>query len=128
MAVRLVLAEDPTADARIRAVVEALLDERAVCRAQPPAALTEVRWYAAHALAAERKAAGSAELVRVSAVIPPLGSATLSELAEAAYGEDAPPRQAAERFEKPPRAGDRRAPARRMNARPGSVGSSTPLA
>jgi hypothetical protein len=100
MAVLLVLAEDPTADARIRAAVEALLDDRAVCRAQPPAALTEVRWYAAHALAAERKAAGIAELVRVSSVIPPLGSATLSELAEAAYGEDAPPRQAAERFEK----------------------------
>lgn len=97
-AVLLVLLEDPTADTRVRAAVEALLDDRAVCFARPPAALTEVRWYAAHALAAERKAAGITEAVRVAAAVPPLDHGTLSELAEAAYPEAERPRSSEERF------------------------------
>lgn len=86
-AVLLVLAQDPIADARVVAGVEALIHDRAACWAQPPAALTEVRWYAAHALAAARRAAGIAGPVRVFAVVPPLEGSALFELAEAAYGD-----------------------------------------
>lgn len=67
--------------------------------AHPPAALTEVRYDAAHALAAERKAAGIHEPVRVPSAIPMLHAGDLGALAEAAYGERAS-RTARECFEK----------------------------
>ncbi len=86
----LVLADDPSGEARVRAAVEPLIEDRASRPARRPAFRTEVRWHAAHALAAERRLAGISEEVSLSDVIAPLDVATIVALAEDAYGDDRP--------------------------------------
>lgn len=67
-----VLVEDPTGHPVVRAAVEALLDDRRAAMLQAPIQIGEVRWLAAHALAAERKAAGIDDPVRLTDVIGPV--------------------------------------------------------
>ncbi len=68
----LVLLGAPTGDARVRVAIEQLIEDRTTCPAQPPAFCTEVRWYAANALAAEREHAGIVEPISLEDVFPPL--------------------------------------------------------
>jgi len=84
-----VLAEAPTGEARIRAAIEALLEDRSICPTLPPLRWQEVRGAAAEALAAERRAAGIDAPVVVRAVPPVLSLPQIRAAAEAALGAEA---------------------------------------
>ncbi len=107
----LVLLGAPTGDARVRAAIERLIEDRTTCPAQPPAFCTEVRWYVANALAAEREHAGIVERISLDDVIPPLDVGTIVGLAEQAYGDDRP-RKVEQCFER--LRGDARLPTQRL--------------
>lgn len=83
------LAEFPTGDDGVRAAVERLLADDTPCIVSIPLAVGEVRWLAAHALAAERSRAGIAEPVRLEKAVRPLEDWRLAQMAAAAYGDAA---------------------------------------
>jgi hypothetical protein len=93
-----VLIEDPTGDERIRAAVEELLDDRTPCVVMIPIRYGEVRWLAAHALAAERRAAGLDPSVRLAGVTRPIDTGSLSVLADEVLGSARPAPPLEERF------------------------------
>jgi hypothetical protein len=95
-----VLAEEPSGEARIRAAVEALLDDRSICVTQPPPRWLEIRQIAAEALAAERHVAGIVEPVMLRAVPVPMDVAEVSRAAEAAFGSVAARWSLRERYER----------------------------
>lgn len=82
------LAEFPTGDGAVRAAVGRLLDDGSVCILHIPF-VGEVRWLAAHALAAERGAAGMTEAVRLAQAARPLEDWRLAMLAAEAFGAGA---------------------------------------
>ena len=84
-----VLAESPTGEPRIRAAVEALLEDHSICVTQPPLRWLELRRIAAEALAAERGAAGIADPVTLRAVPLVMTLPQIAEAAEAAFGQEA---------------------------------------
>lgn len=67
-----VLWDDPAADARILPYLERLLYDKTPCLLAIPYRFGEIRWLAAHALAAERAALGIMKPVRLRNVVPPL--------------------------------------------------------
>ena len=75
------LKQGPLPDERIAVVVESMLEDRSACLLQLPYKFGEVRWLAAHALAALRRALGKPELVTLSGVAAPIDLADLSALA-----------------------------------------------
>jgi hypothetical protein len=81
------LAASPTGDDEVRAAVEGLLSDETPCIVAIPPAVGEVRWLAAHALAAECGAAGIAGTVRLAKVVRPLEDWRLAQIAAAAYGD-----------------------------------------
>jgi hypothetical protein len=83
------IARSPTGEASLLPVLEALLSDEAITVVALPRTYGEVRWAAAHALAAERKAAGLAEPVHLEQVLKPVASAALGEVRRAA-GVDLP--------------------------------------
>lgn len=62
----------PTGDARMRSLAEGLLKDKAPCRISVSSAGGEIRWLAAHALAAARFASGRFEPVRLPGAVAPL--------------------------------------------------------
>lgn len=74
----------PTGDPRFLPELEPLLEDRSPCLVQIPYLFGELRWLAAHALAAERAACGVAEPVRVLGVAVPLSTDELGGLERAA--------------------------------------------
>lgn len=70
-----VLWDDPAADARILPYLERLLYDKTPCLLAIPYRFGEIRWLAAHALAAERAALGIMKPVRLRNVVPPLDTA-----------------------------------------------------
>jgi hypothetical protein len=81
----LVLAQDPTGVPGIIDAVRAHLSDTRPCSAQA-GFFAEVRWHAAHALAAELRAAGSGERVRLEGVVAPVAAGALMQAADEAFG------------------------------------------
>ncbi|MFI9817836.1 hypothetical protein [Saccharothrix variisporea] len=79
-----VLAQDPSGDSRLLPAVEALLADDTPDLISIPMLFGEVRWLAAHALAAERRAAGVPTAVELPGVPEPLTSDELSNLVDRA--------------------------------------------
>lgn len=83
VAALIVLQDDPSGEARVHEVIETVLDDRRGCMITAPATFAEVRWVAAHALAAERHAAGVKPAVRLPSAVRPLRDHELDALGEA---------------------------------------------
>lgn len=66
-----VLWQFPSADPRVLPYLERLLHDKAPCLLGIPYVFGEIRWFAAHALAAERGALGITEPVRLQNVVRP---------------------------------------------------------
>lgn len=77
-----VLWEYPSGDARLRVRIEALLEDRTPVVVAIPYVFGELRWVAAHALSAERAAAGLLEPVRLPGVPRPVSGERLWALLE----------------------------------------------
>ncbi len=77
-----VLWEYPSGDDALRACIEALLEDRTPVVVGMPYFFCELRWVAAHALSAERAAAGIAEPVRLQGIPRPLTGEMLWALLE----------------------------------------------
>jgi hypothetical protein len=71
------IARSPTGRADLLPRLEALLADEAICVVSLPRYFGEVRWAAAHALAAERKAQKIAQPITVKAVLKPIASDAL---------------------------------------------------
>jgi len=81
------LIADPAADPRLIGPVERLITDRtAVVVSVPPPRVGEIRWLAAHALAAVRRMLDIAEPVILRGVPAPLDGAGVAAAAEAAGG------------------------------------------
>lgn len=74
----------PTGDPRVLPYIEQMLEDKRPCVISLPHLYAEVRFRAAEALAAERKAQGINEPVRLSGVVIPINHNKLAELARAA--------------------------------------------
>jgi len=77
----------PSGDARILPHLEPLLQDKTPCILGYPYIFGEVRWLAAHALAAERAALGMNQPVRVQNVVKPINTAGITYAEEAANVE-----------------------------------------
>jgi hypothetical protein len=86
VAVLKVLAEDPTGDPRVAAAIEPLLDDRTPCVLTAPPSYGELRWLAAHALAAERHAGGQPPDVLLRDAVAPMNAEQLAVLAQQVLG------------------------------------------
>ena len=95
-----VLATDPTGDQRIIAALEPLLVDFRPCVVMIPYAYGELRWLAAHALAAELGAAGSWHSLRLYSAIKPMTASALSLLAERMFGAAATSWPALKKFDR----------------------------
>ena len=71
------LADDPSGDPRLLALVEALLGDTTPVVVSIPLHYGELRWVAAHALAAERGAVGKCSPVILSDAVVPVNDAEL---------------------------------------------------
>lgn len=71
----------PIADERVAAALELLLDDRGICVLQLPYQFGEIRWQAAHALAAVRHALGKTGTINLAAVPGPINLADLAVMA-----------------------------------------------
>lgn len=74
----------PSGDARILPYLEALLEDKTLCIIMLPYQYGEIRWLAAHALAAERTALGIQEPVKLLGVIRPLDTQEFVAVSQAA--------------------------------------------
>lgn len=70
-----VLWKRPSADERVLPYLEPLLHDKTPCLLGIPYIFGEVRWLAAHALAAERKRQGIRQVVRLKNVVKPIDTA-----------------------------------------------------
>ncbi|GAA0234806.1 hypothetical protein GCM10010492_37160 [Saccharothrix mutabilis subsp. mutabilis] len=77
-----VLAKEPTGDPRVLPVVEELLADDTPDLISVPMLFGEIRWVAAHALAAERRAASVPTPVELVGIPQPLSSDELSALVD----------------------------------------------
>ncbi|MEU7532372.1 hypothetical protein AB0A74_42020 [Saccharothrix sp. NPDC042600] len=77
-----VLAKAPTGDPRVLPVVEELLADDTPDLISVPMLFGEIRWVAAHALAAERRAASVPTPVELEGIPQPLSSDELSALVD----------------------------------------------
>lgn len=81
-----VLRDNPTGDARLLPPIEALLADTTPCLMQvKPFVFCEVRWLAAHALAAERAARGIGVPVEIDGVVPPVAGDDIPTVEPEAY-------------------------------------------
>lgn len=78
------LAQYPSGDARILPLLETLLQDKTPCIVMLPYRFGEVRWLAAHALAAEYAALGIAKTVRLEGVVRPINTQEFATLEQAA--------------------------------------------
>ncbi len=74
--------EYPSGDDALRACIETMLDDRTPVVVGMPYVFCELRWVAAHALSAERAAAGVPEPVRLQGIPRPLSGEKLWALLE----------------------------------------------
>lgn len=79
-----IVAEDPTGSARVAEAVTRLLEDRSAAVLSIPYQVGEVRWAAAYALRAERRALGRTEPVVLADVPTPVSTAALGALARSA--------------------------------------------
>jgi hypothetical protein len=75
----------PSGDERLLPYLERLLEDKTPCVVGIPVRYGEVCWLAAHALAAEYKALGRHDVVRLSGVVKPIHEEPLGELAQEAH-------------------------------------------
>lgn len=73
----------PSGDERLLPHVKRLLEDKTPCVVGIPVRYGEIRWLAAHALAAELKALGRQEPVRLADVVKPIDQEALVDLAQA---------------------------------------------
>ena len=66
------LRDDPSADERMLPYLERLLEDKTPCLVAIPFLYAEIRWLAAHALAAERAALGINQPVQLQNVVGPI--------------------------------------------------------
>lgn len=78
------LIQDPSADPRVLAYLENLLSDTTPCAISRPYRFGEIRYLAAHALAAERAAMGINEPVLMNKVVRPLNTEELASAEKAA--------------------------------------------
>jgi hypothetical protein len=79
-----ILADDPTGSPQILDAVQRLLNDSTIALLSIPYVVGEVRWAAAHALRAERRARGRTDPVILTDVPTPVNVATLGALARSA--------------------------------------------
>ena len=73
----------PTGDKRLLPYLEQLLHDKAPCVLGLPYVFGEIRWLAAHALAAEREVLGITKPVRLQNVVKPIYTAGISQAEQA---------------------------------------------
>lgn len=78
------LRDFPSEDQRILPYLESLLYDKSPCLIAIPFVYTEIRWLAAHALAAERAALGIREAVNLPNVLKPIDQSDYAKALEAA--------------------------------------------
>jgi len=93
-----VLESDPTSDPTVRERIKALLEDNA-CAFVAPGYVTEVKWFAAKAFAAELKAAALYKPFELHDMVVPVQVATLMGLAEDVFGEKAADMTLEQRFD-----------------------------
>ncbi|WP_346292971.1 hypothetical protein [Sphaerothrix gracilis] len=78
------LAQNPTGDKRVLPILESLLQDKTPCLVMLPYRFGEVRWIAAHALAAEYAVLDLDKKVRLEGVVRPINTQEFATLEKAA--------------------------------------------